>query len=326
MIFLRTNTDFPPLNLATEEYYLKNSADDYFMLWQNSPVVVIGKNQNVYDEVDLDYAREHSVYVVRRITGGGAVYHDQGNVNYSFITSASKASSLDFEYFTRPVILALESLGVHASLSGRNDLVAGGAKISGSAQYSTGSRILHHGTLLFDADLDILSKVLKPAPQKFLSKNIQSVRSRVVNVRSLCRDDISGAGEFMDALEKYVCDYFGCSPAVSDEAAVRSSGLVDKYLSEDYNFGRRKHYAFKREKRFPFGTLAVCFDVAEGVISDIRFEGDFFSLIDTDPLVAFLQGAPYTKSGLLGRLDQIGVERYFPSIVSSDLADLILER
>lgn len=321
MLFGKTESFSPSFNLAAEEYFLKDCREDVFLLWQNDPVVVIGKNQNIYDEVRLDYARENGIQVIRRITGGGAVFHDHGNVNYTFITSREKAQSLDFAYFTKPILAALESLGIHATLSGRNDLLAGELKFSGNAQYSTQTRILHHGTLLFNSRLDVLSSVLKPAPEKLRSKKIASVRSRVVNLASLLPPEQQSVAFFMQALESFVEDYFSCKCVPVDREAVIASGYEEKYKTEQWLYGRRKDYAFRSARRYPFGTLVLLWDVTDGKISSLCLEGDFFSLEDTQPLEQGLVGTAFDKEALLERLQQLDPSRYFQDLSSSDLLE-----
>ncbi len=320
MIFLKTNTFSPALNLACEEYYFKESRDDVFMLWRNDPVVVIGKNQNIYDEVDLDYAREKEISLIRRITGGGAVYHDRGNLNYTFITSREKARSLDFEYFTRPILAALSSLGLNAALSGRNDLLLGEEKFSGNAQHADAARVLHHGTLLFSSDLSVLSSVLKPAPEKLRTKKISSVRSRVTNLCEHLPEGKRDLSSFIQALESFVCGYFSCECENADLVAVLNSPYYEKYTKESWIFGRRKDYAFKKSARYPFGTLVACFDVHEGKISSLAFEGDFFSLQDVTALEEGLINTPLALSPLKQRLRELAIEEFFPAISEEDLA------
>jgi lipoate-protein ligase A len=170
----------PYFNLASEEYLLDTSEDDVFMLWRNSPSVIVGKNQNTWEQIDAAYTEKHGIAVVRRITGGGAVFHDLGNVNFSFVTEADSSKKLNFEKFTDPVVRALSGMGVDARLDGRNDLVAEGFKISGNAECVKTGRtgrqmMLHHGTLLFCADLTRLAAALRVDPEKIKSKGIKSV-------------------------------------------------------------------------------------------------------------------------------------------------------
>ena len=196
MRYIKLCSNDPYYNLAVEEYLLNNSEEDIFMLWQNAPTVVIGKNQNAYAEVNLEYAREKEIKISRRITGGGAVYHDLGNINYTFITSEKKARALDYEYFTRPIIDALKFLGLDCKLSGRNDLECDGRKFSGNAQFCSNGRILHHGTLLFNTDVSEMSAVLKVDKEKLEYKAVKSHKGRVINLIDLLENKIS-AYEFI---------------------------------------------------------------------------------------------------------------------------------
>ena len=201
-LYVLTTTN-PHYNLAVEEYLFRHETDDVCMLWQNAHTVVIGKNQNAFVEVDVDALQRDGVHLARRITGGGAVYHDLGNVNFSFISANSAETGLDFARFTAPIIKALASLGVHAELSGRNDLLLDGQKFSGNAQYSANGRTLHHGTLLFDADLAVLARYLRPDEEKLKSKGIKSVRSRVTNLKPHLQISAT-TGEFISLLAQHL--------------------------------------------------------------------------------------------------------------------------
>ena len=177
------NTD-PRINLAVEEYALNylDPREDYAILWQNEPAVIIGRNQNTVAEVNAPYIKEHGIHVVRRLSGGGAVYHDFGNLNFTFIVDADKTVVSNFEYFTKPVIEALASLGVKAEFSGRNDITIDGQKFSGNAQYWSKDRLLHHGTILYNSDLSVVQEALNVKLDKIQSKGVKSVRSRVTNI------------------------------------------------------------------------------------------------------------------------------------------------
>ena len=193
----------PYWNLALEETVLRHRKDDdYLLLWRNDRTVVVGRYQNTLEEIDSGYVRSHGIKVVRRITGGGCVYHDLGNLNYSLITDAQDAETLLIEHFTRPVADALRALGVPAAVSGRNDILAAGKKVSGCAQVIEGGRILHHGTLLFSAQLSDAAGALRAAPDKFQSKSTKSVRSRIGNISSCLRCPAMDVLEFRDYLAK----------------------------------------------------------------------------------------------------------------------------
>ena len=181
MIFIESDCHDPYFNLAMEQYVFDRlpREEDYFMLWPNENTIVVGKYQNTAAEVNASFVREHKIPVARRLSGGGAVYHDLGNINYTFITDAQKGSRLNFEKFCRPLVRVLQSLGVPAQVSGRNDVTIEGMKCSGSSQYIREGRIMHHGTILFDSDLDVLGKALIVPEDKIVSKGVASVRSRV---------------------------------------------------------------------------------------------------------------------------------------------------
>ena len=203
----------PYLNLAIEEYLFLNSEEDVFLLWQNSPTVVIGKNQNVYNEIDFNFLKSNNILIARRITGGGAVYHDFGNLNFSFISVSDEKRTLDFNHFTELIIEALNSFGIDAKLSGRNDILVNDKKISGNAQCTQNGRVLHHGTLLYDTDFTVLSSVLKPDERKIQSKAIKSVRSRVANISEFLPIKYS-VQKFRELLLNFVAEKLQSVPSI----------------------------------------------------------------------------------------------------------------
>ena len=264
------------MNLAIEEYLFDNEKSDVFMLWQNDRTVVIGKNQNASVEVDREFAEKNGITVARRITGGGAVYHDLGNLNYSFISSAR--GKLDFAYFTAPVLEALSALDVEASLSGRNDIVtADGKKISGGAECKRGDRVLHHGTLLFDSDLSVLSRVLLPDPEKLRAKAVPSVRSRVGNVRDYlaCDMDIS---EFTERLAEHILAKYSPEVITVPECE-RIDELFKRNASFEYIYPEREYlssYTVVRKKRYEFGTVECLIEMRNDTPISLKILGDFF--------------------------------------------------
>ena len=190
--YLETGSTDPAYNLAFEEYVLTHRRDGaYLLLWQNDNTIVVGRNQNTAQEIDRAFVEQHHIRVVRRGTGGGAVYHDMGNLNYSFITDAGDAERMAMERFTRPIVAALQGLGLQAEASGRNDILVEGRKVSGTAQRLTDGRILHHGTLLFDSRPEMVAGALRADPAKFRSKGAKSVRSRIGNIRDFLPEDMT---------------------------------------------------------------------------------------------------------------------------------------
>ena len=320
----------PYFNIASDEFILDSSEDDVFMLWQNSPAVIIGKNQNTWAEVDLPFIKERGIAVVRRITGGGAVYHDLGNVNFSFVTRADDSSRLNFEKFTRPVIRALESLGVKASLDGRNDVVAKGRKISGNAECVKKNRfgeqmLLHHGTLLFSSDLSVLEQALTVDPEKIRSRGIESVSSRVANIREL--DGYTGpdgADEFMAALLREIApggaqDF---SRAEKDEIARRRE---EKFSRWEWNWGASPSFETERKRRFPFGTVSVMINCRHGEIEKIKFYGDFFGTEDIGVLEDLLTSVKYERDAVLSALctAEYDISRCISGATGREIAELI---
>ena len=248
------------------------------MLWQNEKTVVIGKNQNAYAEVDLDYAESAGIRVSRRLSGGGAVYHDMGNVNYTFITSSEKATALDYAYFTHPIIEALAALGVHAELSGRNDLECEGKKFSGNAQYTGDGRILHHGTLLFNTDADVMSRVLRVDREKLAYRAVKSHKGRVCNLASL----LGGitVEEFIGHIESHVYKAMDAeSMPVPESEEIEK--LTERNASREWIFSDKRYlteYTVVRRKRYPFGIVCAEMTLSGNQIEVILFSGDFFGI------------------------------------------------
>lgn len=322
MKFLILKTTDPYLNLAVEEYLFKKSTDDVFILWQNEPTVVIGKNQNIYAEIDFDYLKEKNIKVARRITGGGAVYHDLGNVNYTFI-SKSESGGIDFARFTSPIISALSSLGVQASLSGRNDIVIGERKISGNAQYSIGDRVLHHGTILFDSDLSVLSGVLRVDPEKIIPKALKSVRSRVANLKPLINRDFT-VTEFINYLAEYVTERFSPefteAPVGEEVDALRERNASAEWLFPDKNFLR--NYDLYRKKKFDFGIVSVDLKMSAEIISDVKIHGDFFGNGEISVLEKALKNT--SVNDLEITLKNISIDSYIHKMTNAEFISLIL--
>ena len=318
MKYIRLKTKDPYYNLATEEYLLKSTDDDIFMLWQNSPSVIIGKNQNAYAEVNLSAAKERGVNVCRRITGGGAVYHDLGNVNYTFISSSKNAEPLDFESFTRPIIKALYNMGVDASLSGRNDIECNGLKISGNAQHSSNGRILHHGTLLFDTELGAMNELLKVDKEKLVYRAVKSCSSRVANLKQLtnaCAD----AEDFIAKIGEYVCsdlDAVQCDPPSNNEIDL----LAERNRTSEWIFSEKRYltsYTVKRKKKYPFGLVDVEMELERNKIKSIVISGDFFGVEPIEELETFL-----TQKNV-EQLDKIDPSRYIHGMSFEKLLELL---
>ncbi|MBQ3101259.1 MAG: lipoate--protein ligase [Clostridia bacterium] len=310
----------PYFNLAAEQYLLeREDSTPVFMLWRNSPAVIIGKNQNAYAELNEAFIRKNKIKTVRRLTGGGAVFHDEGNVNYTFISPKEGAKALDFARFCAPIIDALCDLGAKAELSGRNDIEIGGRKVSGNAQTVYGNKILHHGTLLWSADLSRLAGALKVDPEKIASKGIKSVRSRVANIRDIIGSDMD-TSEFINYL-------FSRAEAPFREFTDAEISAINRlrdsrYSTWEWNWGTSKDFSAHRKARFGYGKVEISFDSYGGVITGISFGGDFFGREDILRLEEKLVGTKLEFNALKSVL--CDVNAYIAGADAADIASLIL--
>ena len=322
MKFLVLSTTNPYYNLAVEEYLFTHSNERVFMLWQNDKTVVIGKNQNAYTEVDKKIADSYGVKISRRITGGGAVYHDLGNVNYSYIDPSSNSSQIDFLSYTAPMIQALNSIGVKAKLSGRNDLeTLDGYKISGSAQHRVGNRVLHHGTLLYSSDLNFMSKVLTPNAEKLKSKAVKSVKKRVSNVCEL--SNVKSVSEFISTLKTFIIKEFNAEE-ISVPKNEEIDALFNRNSSYEWIFGEKEmviNYEKVNSKRYDFGSVEVAINLSGDVIKSIKITGDFFGQGDVSDLQNHLKNTAI--SNLENALKGVCVSNYILGMTDVELIDLI---
>ena len=320
--YLETGSVNPFYNLAFEEYVLVNRTEgDYLLLWQNDNTIVIGQNQNAEAEINRAFVEEHQIRVVRRATGGGAVYHDLGNLNYSFITDAGEAERLAMERFTRPIVKALRGLGLQAEASGRNDILVEGRKVSGTAQRLLRGRILHHGTLLFDANPGMVAGALNVDPAKFQSKSAKSVRSRIGNIREFLPRDMD-LPAFWEYLKTALAGSGLVSAALSAEELAAVEALkVSKYDTWVWNFGRSPKYDFVNKRRFNGGGLEVRAAVEKGRITDIVFYGDFLSVTPLGELTEALRGCTFRREDAAAVLDRFPLRELFGTITRDEVLD-----
>lgn len=325
--YLETKSTDPYYNLAFEEYVLQNRTEgDYLLLWQNDNTVVVGRNQNTAEEIDADFVEKHHIRVVRRGTGGGAVYHDLGNLNYSFITDAGEKENLSFARFTQPIVEVLRELGLPASASGRNDILVGECKVSGTAQRLCGSRILHHGTLLFDSDPSMVAGALAVHPEKFQSKSAKSVRARIGNIRSFLAKDMT-LPEFWAYLRTALAKgAFQATELTPEELQAVQRLRDEKYATWDWNYGKSPAYGMTNHRRFDGGTLEVHMNVKNAAIQDITFTGDFLSRKDLAPVTEALRGCAVEPEAVAAVLRQFSLQDYFGTITPEEVRDLICNR
>lgn len=325
MKFINITSTNPYYNLAFEEYILKNMKEDVFLLWQNDNTIVVGRNQNTMAEINMEYVNDHNIRVVRRMSGGGAVYHDLGNLNYSFASTNTENTYFDFATFTEPVIAFLKSMGICAELSGRNDLVIEGKKFSGNAQYAWHDRILHHGTLLVQSDFSVMSGALNVSKKKIESKGIRSVKSRVTNIGDYVKGELNVEKfrhDFVEFMMKNSDHFETCIP--SDEMLQGVKHLYEtKYNTWEWNFGYSPKYTFTNSIKFPAGLVQVMLNVPDnGLIESAKFYGDFFAKKDIADLERALSGVPHEKEAIKKALSPFDMEEYFHGITIEELITL----
>lgn len=316
----------PRINLAIEEYALKNLDinESYLLFYINEPSIIIGKNQNSVEEINTEYVESNGIHVVRRLSGGGAVYHDLGNLNYSFITKDDGDSFHNFRKFTEPVIEALKQMGVNAELSGRNDILAEGRKISGNAQFSTRGRMFTHGTLLFNSEMDHIVSSLRVKKDKIESKGIKSVRSRVANISEFLTDKWT-IEEFRSALLKFIFQGQAITEYVLTEEDWEKIHQLSKerYQNWEWNYGKSPKFNLQHSHRFPVGHIDVRLDVDKGVIENCKIYGDFFGVGDVSDIENKLKHVRYEKSELEAVLKDVDITYYFGNVSKEEFIDLI---
>lgn len=320
--YLETGSQDPFYNLAFEEYVLAHRREgEYLLLWQNDNTIVIGQNQNAEAEINRAFVEKHGIHVVRRTTGGGAVYHDLGNLNYSFITGAGDAERLTMERFTQPVVNALRALGLEAEASGRNDILVEGRKVSGTAQRLLHGRILHHGTLLFDADPGMVAGALRVDPEKFRSKSAKSVRSRIGNIRDFLHTDMD-LPAFWTYLKTALAGDGLVTSALSEEELRAVEDLKrDKYDTWDWNFGRSPQYDMANKRYWSGGSLEVRAAVKDGLLTAVTFYGDFLSRRPLDELTEALQRCAFRREDVDAVLARYALRDYFGEITRDEVLE-----
>jgi len=319
MLFVdNLNQHDPAINLALEEYVLRNSQtqDDLLLFYVNEPSIIIGRHQNTIEEINHDYVEQRGIHVVRRLSGGGAVYHDLGNLNFSFITNYQRENFQNFKKFTEPVIRSLEKLGVPAELSGRNDILIDGRKVSGNAQYVSKSRMVSHGTLLFNSDLSPVSEALHVQESKIVSKGIKSVRSRVANISEFLPHPIDIESFRIHILQTYfqgIAEVPTYPLNAEDWTAVQQLA-AERYRSWEWNFGSSPDFNVQKKQRFAFGEIDARLNVKQGLIQSIKIYGDFFTDANLEELEKNLVGTRYNRESLSNVLQGIEIQRYFSGL------------
>ncbi len=324
---IRVDSTDPAFNLALEEYVFERLPKEYayFILWQNANTVVIGHHQNTMAEIDEDYVRREGISVVRRLSGGGAVYHDLGNLNFTFIQDA-QTQTPDLQIFCRPVAEAVRSLGADAQVNGRNDITVNGMKFSGNAQYVKNGRVMHHGTLLFDGNLEKASRALRPDPEKIKAKGVASVRSRITNLKPLLPPGTT-LEMFREALLKKLFenqpmeDYILTEKDIAAISALRES----RYATWAWNWGASppcdKVYSGRIEG---CGKVELHCCIQKGEISEAAIRGDFFSADDPAVLADCFVGHPPTAEGFASALRGKDVSHIITGLTNEKLLQILI--
>ena len=323
--YLETGSTDPTYNLAFEEFVQANRREgNYLILWQNKNAVIIGSNQNASEEINRDFVQQHNIQVVRRNTGGGAVYHDLGNLNYSFITDSGDLQNRSATLFTDPVVKALRGLGLDSEASGRNDILVSGCKVSGTAQHLMQGRILHHGTLLFDSNPEMIAGALNPDPTKFQSKSVKSVRSRVGNIRSFLPADMT-LTSFWNYL-KTVLTEGGLEPAsLSNEELEQVNKLQEtKYATWQWNYGKSPKSQIHNKCRHAGGLLDLHLSLENGKIRQLQILGDFLGLTPVEPLEEALIGCEYREDAIAAVLERFSLDTMLGNITAEEFLKTIL--
>lgn len=329
MKYIVNNSHNPAYNVALEAYAFREllAEDELFILWINEPTIVIGKHQNAIEEINKTYTDEHGIHVVRRLSGGGAVYHDLNNLNYTIISNKSQEGAFDFKTFSQPVIETLADLGVAANFTGRNDLEIDGKKFCGNAQAYYKGRMMHHGCLLFDVDMTVLGNALQVSKDKIESKGVKSVRARVTNILDELPEKMTVEAFSNQLLNKMKESYPDMTEYVfSDDELKNIQALADQQFGTwDWTYGEAPEYTIKRSVRYPAGKITTYANVEKSVIKGMKLYGDFFGIKDVADIEQALIGLRYEYPDVLAKLQTIDTTQYFTNITPQEIAKAIVE-
>ncbi len=331
MKYLETYSNDPEYNLSFEEYcfrYLPLDDDEYFFLWINAPSIIVGRNQNAYAEINADFVKENNIKVVRRITGGGAVYHDLENLNFSFVTKTKGNNKIDFKKYYIPIIKALEKIGVNAELSGRNDVTIDGQKCIGASQSVWQGRVLSNGCILFNVQLQELAKALTVRKEKLESKSVKSVRARVTNIKPHLDRDISVL-DFKAELLKTIFELEGEEPVEYKLSEEQLEGVKkiynERFSRKEWNYGASPKAEYSHYERFPIGSIELFFDVKKAKIENLKILGDFFGTGEVSDIEKLLSSCDYDKDAVMESLENIDLQPYFGSLEKSDFVNMFFQ-
>ncbi|HGI5009994.1 TPA: lipoate--protein ligase [Streptococcus agalactiae] len=329
MKYIVNTSNDPAYNVALEAYAFQKltDIDEIFILWINEPAIIIGRHQNTIQEINKEFIDKNGIHVVRRLSGGGAVYHDLNNLNYTIISNNTQEGAFDFQTFSKPVIDTLAKLGVEAEFTGRNDLEINGQKFAGNAQAYYKGRMMHHGCLLFDVDMSVLGQALKVSKDKIESKGIKSVRARVTNIVDHLSDKIT-VQEFSDAIlaqmkEEYpeMDEYVLSDAELSEIQAMRDN----QFATWDWTYGKAPEYTIERGVRYPAGKITTYANVENSTIKSVKIFGDFFGVKPVDDIEKMLEGVRYDYKDVLAALKTVDTSQYFSRMTPEEITKAIVD-
>ena len=329
MLYVISGTGSDPFyNLAAEQVIFDHldRTHSYLYLWQNDNTVVIGRYQNTYAQIDPEAIRHYQTKVVRRLSGGGAVYHDLDNLNYSFITDAGPENRINFRFFLEPVADVLSSLGVQAEINGRNDLTVDGKKFSGSAQYIREGRVMHHGTLLFNCDTDKMSRILRVPAEKIRSRGVASVKSRVCRLKDYLPADYQ-IDDFRNDLIRYLSrnhptNIYTFSP---EEEEIIREVKKSRYETWEWNYGSSPACTVTKSTYLPeVGSVELNLSIDHGILTGCQIYGDFFSAEGPEGLIRAIKGCPLREDALKKALEGVDIPSHIRGLKQSALLHLLL--
>ena len=329
VVYIDVRTTDAAFNLALEEYVFEHMSRDreYLLLWQNQNAIIVGRHQNTLAEINEEFVRSKNIQVVRRLSGGGAVYHDLGNLNYSFIVDAQPGQQVDLRRFCLPVAKALRQMGADAEVSGRNDILVNGQKISGNAQYVRQGRVMHHGTILFDSDLSVLGQALRADPAKIRAKGVKSVRSRVTTIRQNLKEDMTLEQFRQELVASLLKDlsFTRCELTEEDIAAVERI-RDQRYGTWEWNYGSSPQCTVLRKRRIEgCGTVEAHIFLDGGRIADLTFHGDYFTTLEPEKLAKRFLGLRLDPSECSRALEGCSAGDYITGLSDQSLISLLCD-